>query len=96
MLDKNTINNEKQQVDWLKYINTLILTFIFGFTVMCFTSINSVKTIQVEQGKELVRLKTVQDTNVTQVAFLNSRVSSLELNQMETIKNWVDLNFVRK
>jgi len=91
-----TASDDKKTIDWLKYLNTLILTFIFGFTVMCFTSINSVKTIQVEQGKELVRLKTVQDTNVTQVAFLNSRVSSLELNQMETIKNWVDLNFVRK
>jgi hypothetical protein len=99
MLDKNinTNNNtEKLQIDWLKYINTLIITLIFGFTVMCFTSINSVKSVQSEQGKELVRLATIQSANVLAIVTLTTRVATIELNQTESIKNWVMANFVIK
>lgn len=87
---------EAKQIDWLKYINTFILTFILGFTMMCFISINSVKAAQEEQGKELVRIKTIQDANTIGVAALNLRVSAIEINQTNALKEWVDDNFERK
>jgi hypothetical protein len=91
-----TIDKIDKQVDWLKYLNTFILTLIFGFTLMCFTSINTVRNTQVEQGKELVRIKTIQDANTLSISVLNSRVTALEMNQADAIKNWVEANFVRR
>lgn len=97
MVSINSNNSvDKKQVDWLRYINTFILTFVLGFTIMCFTSINTVKVTQAEQGKELVRIKTIQDANTLSISTLNARVSAIEMNQMEAIKNWVEANFQRR
>ena len=91
-----TEKEDKKQIDWLKFLNTFMVAMVLGFSVMCFTGIETVRTQQSEQGKELVRIKTIQDANTLSIATLNARVSAIEMNQTESIKNWVMANFVMK
>lgn len=86
-----------------QYINTVILTVVGIFAVMIFTTINKVraeqealKLIQADYGKELLRLKTVQDRNVTDISKLDARVVILEINYIDRLKEWVDQNYQRK
>jgi hypothetical protein len=96
-----TIDNNK--VGTLQYINTVILTVVGIFAMLIFISINNVRSdqqtmalSQIEFGKELLRLKTVQDINVGSVKDLDKRVTTLELNYLDYIKTWVDQNYIRK
>jgi len=43
-----TNSSDKKQVDWLKYINTFLLSFILGLTILCFSNIATVKNVQIE------------------------------------------------
>lgn len=87
---------DDKRIDWLKFINTTIITIILGVSILCFTGISSLKEQQIEVGKELVRLKTIQDANTLAITILNGRVGAIETNQSELIKSWVELNFMRK
>ena len=97
------IEQSENRVRFLQYINTAILTFIGTIAMIIFLSINDIKKSQVqgqyqheEFGKELLRLKTVQEINVSSVKDLNQRVTTLELNYLDYVKSWVDQNYVRK
>jgi hypothetical protein len=79
-----------------QYLNTVLLTIICGFSMIIFLTVNNVKKEQQIQATELVRLKTIQDLNVSNVAALNLRVTTLETNSFDVIKTWVDANYVRK
>ena len=85
-----------KRVHFLQYVNTTILTLIFGVAIMIFTTVTNVKNTQQGAGQELVRLKAVQDINITNVDKLSSRVNMLETNYVESLKNWIDANYIRK
>jgi hypothetical protein len=98
-----TTEQNSNRVKFLQYLNTIILTVIGIFAIMIFTTVRSVrqdqtllKATQEEYGKELLRLKTVQDINVAAIKDVASRISTLELNYLDYIKNWVDANYLRK
>lgn len=80
----------------LQYLNTGLLTLICGFSVMAAATLSDVRNRQEEVGKELVRMKTVQDQNVENVKEISSRVYTIELDGDENIKSWVDQNYLRK
>jgi hypothetical protein len=97
------IDQSEKQVKFLQYINTAILTFIGTVAMIMFLTMADIKKSQIqgaamheEFGKELLRLKTVQDINVASVKDLNQRVTTLEMNYLDYVKNWVDQNYVRK
>jgi hypothetical protein len=81
---------------FLQYINTGILTLIAIFATMIFITVGNIRDVQVDQKAEMLRLKTIQDINVSAIKSVESRVSTLELNYLDYIKNWVDQNYVRK
>ena len=91
-----TTEEDKKKIDWLKFLNTMIISIILCISILIFSSINHIKDTQEEVGKELVRISTVQDNNTAGVASLIARVTAIELNQKENIQNWVELNFIRK
>jgi len=80
----------------LQYLITTMVTVIGIFTTIIFFMLNDIKTEQTEFAKELLRIKTVQDINTGSISNLSARVSTLELNYLDYIKNWVDQNYVRK
>jgi hypothetical protein len=51
---------------------------------------------QIEMSTEDLRLKTIQDRNTTDVSSLNTRVTVLESNIMDRLKEWIDQNYIRK
>jgi hypothetical protein len=63
---------------------------------MIFITVVNIRDVQVDQKAEMLRLKTIQDINVSAIKSVESRVSTLELNYLDYIKNWVDQNYVRK
>lgn len=71
-------------------IITIILTVITVLATMIMISLNKVLTNQEEVGKELVRIKTIQDENTSKI---NYHINKFEF---ETIKEWVDKNYIRK
>jgi len=90
------MENYKKQVDWLKYLNTSILSVILGFTILVSRSLSIVKEDNIETQKELLRLKTIQDIDVSSMKAVELRVGLLELNYTEELKKWVENNYIRK
>jgi len=80
----------------LQYVNTALLTLICGFSMIIFVTIHNVKNEQEQVAKELIRLKTVQDMNVSNFNRLDTRVSALEIFSVQLMKDWVESNYVRK
>ena len=87
---------DQKKIDWLKYLNTGLLTFISIILVNLSISVNQVKVTQQTQQTELMRIKTIQDANTGNIANLTTRVNALEITSLSNIKDWVDINFVRK
>lgn len=85
-----------KRVRLLQYINTFILTAILGMSTMAAVQLTQVKDTQSELQAEVLRIKTIQDINTTNISILDSRVKILEINATADLKNWVDLNYVRK
>jgi hypothetical protein len=85
-----------KRVSLLQYINTGLLTLILGIATMAASSMTTynkeVTTMRVKQTE----IETTQKVNVANVANLNTRVTVLELNSINDLKNWVDLNYVRR
>jgi len=92
----STKKEDTKRTNFLQYAITNNISIIAIFSVLTFGTVRNVQTTQTEQAKELVRLKTIQDANVTSVSILNNRVSAIEINQTDLIKSWVELNFIRK
>lgn len=88
--------NETKRSNWLQYGITTIISIVAIFSVLTYNVTRNVQSTQVEQAKELVRLKTVQDNNILTVANINTRVQVIETNQANAIKTWVEDNFVRR
>ena len=89
-------NGETRYETFLKYINTGLLTLIFGFAMMIFVTVNTLKLDNLNTQKELLRLKTIQDIDSERIKANEKRLDALETFQSEAIKVWVDQNYVRR
>ncbi len=89
-------NRDTKYETFLKYINTGLLTLIFGFAMMIFITVNTLKNDNLTTQKELLRLKTIQDINSDRIRSSEKRLEILETIQIETIKTWIDQNYVRR
>jgi hypothetical protein len=87
---------ERKQIDWLKFINTFILSVIAIFTIISFNMLATIQKENTTTKIELVRLKTIQDENTNKITVLTSRVNILENENANALKQWVDDNYVRK
>jgi hypothetical protein len=85
-----------KRVRFLQYINTGLLTLILGIASMLSVQFSRTHEMQTIQTAELLRIKTVQDINTTNIGILDSRVKTLEIGYSQDLKNWVELNFVRR
>ena len=85
-----------KRVRFLQYINTALLSLILGMASMIAVQMGTVNRSQSIQDGELLRIKTVQDFNTTNIGILDTRVKTLELGYSQDLKNWVDLNYIRK
>lgn len=75
---------EKQveaRVSVLQYINTVLLTFISICSVTVWLSVKEVKTEQQVVGKELIRMKTIQEGDAEKIKDLISKVYTLEFSK---------------
>lgn len=93
---KPDLELDNKRIKIIEYINTVILTIIGISSTIIFVMLSNVRQSQEETAKELIRLKTVQEMNVSAVKGLTDRVQNLELSYLEYIKNWVDENYIRK
>ena len=89
-------DQDRKQIEWLKYINTLLITMILFFSAMSWNNTNQLKREQAEQNTELMRLKTKQDINALNVSDINARVVRLETDKIDDLKLWVETYFERK
>jgi hypothetical protein len=94
IIEKDVIVDKR--VTMLQYINTGILSLILGIATMISVQLSHIKEDQSVMQAELLRLKTVQDINVANVSTLSGKVQALEIGYAQDLKNWVDLNYVRK
>jgi ABC-type Fe3+-citrate transport system substrate-binding protein len=85
-----------KQLTWLQYLNTVMLTLVGIFTTVIFFMITNVKESQSTNSQKMTKLETIQDVTTGNVTKVESRVTALELNYMDYLKNWVDQNYIRK
>lgn len=91
-----TVADDEKKIDFLKFFNTALISIIAIVAILIFSKVTSIETLQSDQGKELVRLKAVQDINVSNVDKIGARVISLEYDRNTQIQSWVDDNYLRK
>ena len=87
---------EKKQIDFLKFLNTIILSSILGVLLLLFNTTNKVKSDQVIMSNIVITLTERQNANIKHIEEIEKRVSDLEDVRTEAIKNWVETYFVRK
>jgi len=87
---------EKKQVEWLKYINTGLLTIILGTLMLIFNSQTSLHEAMESQKLDIAKLSVTQTQNVQNVTQLQTRVTALETENLQELKQWIDDNYVRK
>jgi hypothetical protein len=85
-----------KRVRFLQYINTALLSLILGMASMIAIQMSNVNKSQSSMQAEILRIKTIQDINTTNITVLDNRVKILELNWTSELKNWVEENYVRK
>jgi hypothetical protein len=84
-----------KKISFLQALNTIILTAVLGMATIISVTISKIRTDQENQGKELIRIKTIQDANSLSIQILNSRVNALEVYNSASLKQWVDDNYKR-
>jgi len=87
---------QEQRVGYLQYLNTFLLSIISIFSVMAWSSLNEVKTKQVEVGEKLIKMQTIQDQDLSQMKDISSRMYIMEMSTPDVLKVWVEKNYVRK
>ena len=80
----------------LQFFNTAILTIIGIYLIISVRTINTIQTQQVESIKDRAEIRIKQDYNTNSVKSLDIRISAVETLNERIIKDWVELNFVRK
>jgi len=86
----------ESRVSLMQYINTVLITLVLAVSGFIFTKVELIERKQNEAGAELIRLKTVQDINTVNISNLHNRVFSLEVDNTEKLKKWIDENYTRK
>ena len=86
----------ESRVSFMQYFNTVLITLVLAMSGFIFTKVELIEQRQNEAAQELVRLKAVQDINVKNVSSLGERVYSLEMDNTEKLKKWIDENYKRK
>jgi len=84
------------KVKIIQYINTIILSVIGIFSIMLFATISEIKDNQAAMSIEIIKIKTVQDINTVNINTLDTRIEALEYYNLETLKTWIDNNYIRK
>jgi len=92
----STTETNKSKINFLQYLNTIILTIIGVFSIIIFLAVNNIRNNQQTQALDLMKLKTEQITLISKVNDIETRVRVLEINNTESIKNWIDANYIRK
>lgn len=85
-----------KKISFFQYVNTVILTVIGIVAIMIFISNTNIRKSQSETSIELIRMKTIQDINTSNILSVEKRVTAIEVNSIEYIKTWVEENFQRK
>ena len=85
-----------KKINFFQYVNTIILTIIGIVAIMIFISNTNIRRSQTETGIELIRMKTIQDINTSNINLIDKRLTVMEINSVDYIKNWIEDNFVRK
>ena len=86
----------KGQVTWLKYVNTFLLSCITIGIVYLAISMSSIKDSQRIQDLQITTIIERQNVNTQNVANLNTRVTNIESQRTDEIKQWVETYFARK
>ena len=89
-------DNKSGKISFLQYLNTAILSIIAIISTIIILVLGDVSKNHQEFSKEMVRLKTVQDINTVNIKEVTNKVSNLELNYVDLLKQWVENNYVRK
>jgi hypothetical protein len=84
------------RIDIFKWAITIIVTLVLGLSTMNAVLLTNIRNTQSVQASELVRLKAIQDVNTASILLLSNRVTTIELNRIDEIKTWVELNFQKK
>jgi hypothetical protein len=85
-----------RRVSYLQFFNSAILTLIGIYLVVSFNSIQKVQAQQVDSIKDRAEIRIKQDINTANIKDLDVRISAVETLNERVIKDWVEINFVRK
>lgn len=80
----------------LMVVITILLTFTFNSVSDVKTEVQEVRKAQAVQASEIKVLQTEKEINKLNIGTLNSRVFSLEVDNVEKLKSWIDMNYKRK
>lgn len=93
---------EKKNSPW-QLLNSLLMIVVAILLTATFNNINDVKAdvkiikeAQSVQTSEIKVLQTEKEINKTNIGNLHSRVFSLEVDNVEKLKTWIDDNYKRK
>ena len=87
---------QNNKIDWLKYLNSFLLSVISIALIFLIVSVRNVKDNQVTMNEKLVLIYERQNVNTASIAELDKRVDDLEQAKAEAVKEWVTKNFVQK
>jgi len=93
---KDNTQEQEKRVTFLQYLNTVLLSVISIVLIFLCNAVIVVKENQEKAAVEVATMKTKLDVNIGTTANLENRVRTIEFNNTEVLKNWVDQNYVRK
>ena len=89
-------SGNQDKISFLQYLNTVILTAVaIVLTILC-TAVVEVKTNQENTAISLGIVKSRQDMNMIIIDKQGNAIEELQKNSQETLRKWVDDNYVRK
>ena len=89
------VDNEKR-LSFTQYLNTVLLTVVGVIAMIIFLSLRDLKQEIVRNSETMIKFQVLQDHNTQQIDDVDARVKILEINNTQDIKNWIDMNYVRK
>jgi hypothetical protein len=91
-----SIQQSERQVKFVSYLNTVFLTLITGLAMLIFITVSTLRKEISSTQQAMIRFQVIQDHNTVQIDDVDARVKILEITNLQDIKNWIDLNYVRK
>jgi hypothetical protein len=97
MSEETTVEKvDKRQIDFLKYLNSFLLSCILGFSVFIFTTVTKVKDYQSAQAQEIVRMQERLNTLALNDSRQDAKIANIEQNNIQTILEYMEKNFIKK